>query len=145
MENSELAKYVDNQRWLMNSGLFTDAAKNMLFMYGSIAHPQVKAVDLNIDVENKSVDFKIYLPKPVMKKILKYYKLSKSTNFWGLRCFKNFLKKEGDMNFKNILSGFVRDYCGPNWSANVEIFDFADYEEGYDESEESIRGTTEYQ
>lgn len=138
MENKELAKYVDNQRWLMNSGLFSDSAKNMVFMYGSLAHKEVKAVELDIDVESKEVNYKIYLPKKVLKKFDKYQKLSKSDSFWGLWRFKRFLKKEGDMNFKNILAGFIKDFCGPKWEVNVEVFDVRDYqEEGHRDEEHS--------
>jgi hypothetical protein len=131
MDSNKLLEYVDNQRWLMNCGLFSDSAKNQLFMYGSIVHRDVRAVELDIDVEGKRVSYKIYVDKSLLKKIDKYHELSKATGFWGLRKFKKLLEKEGDLNFTRILNGFIRDYCGPKWSTDVTVLDFADYVEGY--------------
>lgn len=135
MDNKELMSYVDNQRWLMNNGLFSEPAKNQLFMYGSIVHPDVRAVELDINVEDKELSYSIYLPRSIMKKIHKYEKLSKSTGFWGLRRFRNFLKKEGDLNLQAILQGFVLDYCGPGWQVNLEVDDIANYSEEPSEPE----------
>lgn len=132
----ELMKYIDTQRWLINNGLFSEPVKNQLFTYGTLAHPDVRAVELDIDVEGKELHYKIYLPKRLLDKVEKYKKLSKSTGFWGLRRFKRFLKKEGDLNFENIVQGFITDYCGPGWQVNIEIEDFANYSE--DQSEEGV-------
>ena len=129
MDNQELMAYIDNQRWLMNQGLFSQPAKNQLFVYGSIIHDDVRAVELDIDVENKEFKYKVYVPRTLLKKIQKYEKLSKSTGFWGLRSFKRFLEKEGDLNLKAILQGFILDYCGPSWSIDLEILDFKTYSE----------------
>jgi len=30
-----------------------------------------------------------------------------------------------------ILSGFVKDYCGPKWNVKLEIKDFNSYEDGF--------------
>jgi hypothetical protein len=143
MKSEELLEYVDNQRWLMNCGLFSDSAKNQLFMYGSIAHRDVKAVELDIQVESKNVSYKIYVDKSLLKKIDKYHELSKATGFWGLRRFKKLLEKEGDLNFAKILGTFVKDYCGPKWSVDVEVLDFADYVEGYEHGATEDKGNSE--
>lgn len=113
----------------MNNGLFSEPAKNQLFIYGSIVHPDVRAVELDINVEEKIFNYTIYVPYSLIKKINKYEKLSKSTGFWGLRRFRSFLKKEGDLNLKAILSGFVYDYCGPSWQIELEVKDIANYSE----------------
>lgn len=136
----ELLKYIDTQRWLINNGLFSEPVKNQLFTYGTLAHPEVRAVELDIDVENKILNYKIYLPNSLIKKVERYKKLSKSTSFWGLRRFRRFLKKEGDLNFENIVQGFITDYCGPGWQANIEVVDFANYSE--DDSETGVEVST---
>lgn len=139
MDKKELMEYVDNQRWLMNSGLFTDSAKNQLFTYGTLIHREVRAIEVDIDPEKKVVSYKAFFDKRMLKKIEKYEKLSKETGFWGLRSFKKFLEKEGDLNFRNILTGFVRDFCGPGWSVSLEVLDFDGYIEGYEDEQDSDR------
>lgn len=130
----ELLKYIDTQRWLINNGLFSEPVKNQLFTYGTLAHPEVRAVELDIKTEEKELHYKIYLPKSLINKVEKYKRLSKSTSFWGLYRFRRFLKKEGDLNFTNIVQGFITDYCGPGWQVNIEVEDFANYSEDNSET-----------
>jgi hypothetical protein len=146
MQNRELMKYVDTQRWLINNNLFSDSIKNQLFTFGTLVHPEVRAVELDINAENKLLNYTIYFERPMIETFAKYAKLSKSTSFIGLLRFKRFLKKEGDLNIRNILQGFINDFCGTGWQANVEVRDFVDYSEDVSEtrdevSEESDRST----
>lgn len=39
------------------------------------------------------------------------------------------LKKEGSLNFQNMLAKFVLDFCGPKWSTEVEVHSFDKYVE----------------
>ena len=41
--------------------------------------------------------------------------------------FKRFLKKEGSLDFQSILNKFVKDFCGPKWSASVNVVDYDNY------------------
>lgn len=136
MDNNELADYIDNQRWLMNNGLLNDAAKNQLFVYGSIVHKEVQAVELHIDVATKKVSYEIYITKSLLNKIEKYKKLSTSKGFFDMWRFKRLLEKEGNLNFQHVLTRFVRDFCGPKWVTEVKIFDIEKYVEGLKESGE---------
>jgi hypothetical protein len=129
MDKKQLAEYVDQQRWLINNGLISDDVKNQLFFCGSIVHKDVRAVELDIDVDTKSVEYKIYLDKDLINKIEKYHQLSKSTSLFGLWRFKRLLKKEGSLDFSLILSKFVRDFCGPKWNTSVQVIDFSTYVE----------------
>ena len=43
---------------------------------------------------------------------------------WRFKCF---LKKEGSLNFHEMLNTFVKDFCGPGWSAKLTIVDFDVY------------------
>jgi hypothetical protein len=134
-----LEEYVDQRRWLLNNGLITDDIKNQLFLCGSIVHREVQAVELDLDLtdEKKIVHYKIYVDSNLLKKIADYEVLSKSTSLFGMWRFKRLLKKEGSLDFQQILGRFVTDFCGPKWSVTVKIVDFNSYIEGLGEQSET--------
>lgn len=137
MDTKELSEFVDQQRWLLNNGLVTDSVKNQLFFCGSIVHSDVQAVELTIEPEAKIVNYTIYVPKDLMKKMQKYKELSTATSLFGMWRFKRFLKKEGALDFNGMLNKFVKDYCGPKWSATVSVFDFDGYIDAIGENSET--------
>ena len=124
-----LEEYVDQRRWLLNIGLIPDDVKNQLFFCGSIVHKEVQAVEVDIVPDNKLVKYKIYIEQDLIKKIELYNVLSKSTTLFGMWRFKRLLKKEGALDFQQVLNKFVKDFCGPKWSVSVEIVDFNSYVE----------------
>ncbi len=127
MDQKEIVEYMDQQRWALSHGIVSDAVKNQLFFCGSIVHKEVQAVELEIEPEKKSVLYRVYVDSALLKKIELYKKLSTSTSLFGMWRFKRLLKKEGALDFKQILNKFVKDFCGPTWSADVEVVDFAKY------------------
>jgi hypothetical protein len=127
MEDQKLLEYVDQQRWLLNNGLLSDSIKNQLFFCGTIVHKDVQAVELKLTPEKRLISYVIYVEKPLLKKIDLYNKLSTSTSLFGMWRFKRFLKKEGSLDFQQLLSKFVKDFCGPTWATEVVVFDFAEY------------------
>lgn len=137
MENSEIAKLMDSDRWLLNNGLVSEAVKNQLFFCGTIVHKDVQAVEVKITPETKVVDYIIYVSSGLEKKIAKYKQLSTSKSIFGLWKFKRLLKKEGCLDFQSILSTFVKDYCGPKWKANANVVNFDSYVDGIEVSNES--------
>lgn len=132
-----MEEYVDQRRWLLNNGFITDDVKNQLFFAGSIAHKEVQAVELDLEPENKKVHYKIYVDSNLIKKIGKYQALSKSTTLFGMWRFKRFLKREGALDFTQILNKLVKDFCGPTWLATVQVVDFNDYVEGLGEQSDT--------
>ena len=136
--NEELLKYVDMQRWLMNSGLFTQSMKNQLFAYGSLVDSAVQAVELDIVIETQTLKYTIYVPTATLKLLEKYKRLSTATSFIGLWRFKRFLLKHGDLNYRNILQGFVSDFCGPKWNIDITVLDIKQYNEEQNEARKSI-------
>lgn len=134
-----LEEYVDQRRWLLNNGLITDDIKNQLFLCGSVVHKEVQAVEVNLDLvaEQKLVHYTIYVESSLLKKIAQYNVLSKSTTLFGMWRFKRLLKKEGSLDFQQILNKFVKDYCGPKWSVTVKTVDFNSYVEGLGEQSET--------
>ena len=122
-----LEEYVDQRRWLLNNGFITDDVKNQLFFAGSIAHKEVQAVELDLEPEKKLVHYKIYVGSDLIEKIALYHSLSKSTTLFGMWRFKRFLKREGALDFHQILNKLVKDFCGPTWIATVSVLDFDSY------------------
>ena len=124
-----LEEYVDQRRWLMNNGIISDDIKNQLFLYGSIVHKEVQAVEVKVESEKKVINYTIYVDKGLLDKIVQYEVLSKSDSLFGLWRFKRMLKKEGSLDFQQVLNSFVKDFCGPKWSVAVNTIDFEKYVE----------------
>jgi hypothetical protein len=127
MDVEKLSEFLDQQRWLLNNGLVPESMKNQLFFFGSVVHPDVQAVEVKIIPEEKCVDYTVYFTKKTLKMMEKYKQLSTSTSLFGMWRFKNFLKKEGSLNFQSMLESFVKDFCGPAWSTRLTIVDFDVY------------------
>jgi hypothetical protein len=116
MEKKELEQFLDQERWLINNGLLTDSVKNQLFFCGSIVHSQVQAVELEINPEQKQVQYTIYVNKDLIRKIELYKKLSTATSLFGMWKFKRFLKKNGALDFQGTsLCRIIVDLNGPQW------------------------------
>lgn len=121
---------LDHQRWLMNAGIVPDVVKNHLFMYGSIAHKNIKAVELSVDVEKKIVLYTLYADKKLLQKVQQFHQWRHSQNWFELWRLRRMLLKEGNLDFQRILSSFVADYLGPKWRVDMKILDYAQYNEG---------------
>lgn len=132
-EINKLNEHIDHQRWLLENGFINDLHKDNLFAYGSVVHIDVKAVEVDVVVENKKIAYCLYVTSSLLKKIEQYRQLSTSTSIMGLWRFKRMLKKEGNLNLRHLLTGFVNDYCGPGWSVDLSLKDFRKYEEGFEE------------
>ena len=129
----QVEEHLDHQRWLMNNGLLNDLHKDTLYLYGTLVHKDVQAIELNIDIEKKTLDYIIYISPKLLQSYKLYNELRAADSIIGLWRLKRLLKKKGNLNFMAILSGFVKDYCGPKWNIKLEIKDFSSYEEGYKE------------
>ena len=128
--------HLDHQRWLLNHGLINDLHKDTLYMYGAIVHKNVQAVEVRIDVENKVVEYDVYIDTELEKVLKKYETLSKSNSIISLWRLKKLLTKEGNLNFMSMLSRFVTDYCRPKWSVRLQIRNFAQYEDGFKQQQD---------
>jgi hypothetical protein len=127
MEFDKLNEFVDQQRWLLNNGLVHESSKNQLFFFGSIVHPAVQAVEMDLNPDAKSVAYTLYFTKDLLDKIAKYKTLSTDTSLIGMWKFKRLLKKEGDLNLQGILSTFVKGFAGPAWTTTITLVDFDVY------------------
>ena len=127
--NTVSSEYLDQQRWLMNSGLFTDNAKDTLFMYGSIVNKHITALELSIDPDNKRVHYVLYAAPSLVKAYNKYQELKSLGSVWAMWRTRRILSKNGNLEFQQLLSTFVRSYCGPGWATSMELKKSSDYEE----------------
>lgn len=132
MDSKELAEYIDQHRWLMNNGLVNDGIKNQLFMYGSIVHKEVKAVEVDINVEKRLIHYQLFFDKKMLENLARFKELSTSTGLIGMWRFKRMLKKQGNLHLDRGLKQFIKDYCGPKWNVEIEYLDVAKYVEGYE-------------
>jgi hypothetical protein len=139
MDSKDLAQYVDQERWLLNNGLISDTAKNNLYLYGALTNMDIKAVELDIDFAQKIVYYQLYVSRRLLKKFNAYNRLSTATSLVGLWRLRKLLKKEGNLNFSGMLNRFVKDFCGPYWSANVSVRNFADYKDGFEKEDGSVQ------
>jgi hypothetical protein len=124
----DVREHIDLQRWLINSNMINDLHKNTIFMYGSLLHKDVKAVEADINVENKVITYKIYLPYNIIRLKQKMLGLSSSQSIIGLWRYKRMLAKNGNLDFQAIASKFIKDYLGPNWNTKVEVLDIENYD-----------------
>jgi hypothetical protein len=124
-----IAEHIDQQRWLMNNGLITDEAKNNIYVYGTLVHNDVQAVDVAIDIDKKSIHYALYAKKGFIKSYNKFLLLKDSTSLFQLLKLKFLLKRCGNLNIGGILKSFITDYCGPTWSVSFELKDIKDYKD----------------
>jgi len=129
----QVEQHLDHQRWLMNHGLLNDLHKDTLYLYGTLIHKDVHAVELNIDIESKMLNYVIYVSTDLLKSYELYGRLRTASSIIDLWRLKRLLKKKGNLNFMAILNGFVKDYCGYKWNVGIEIKDFSSYEDGFKE------------
>jgi hypothetical protein len=136
-DDAVLERMLDQQRWLMNNGLINDIHKDQFYMYGAIVHKDIAAVELEIDVEKKNINYSLYADSAFLRKLDKFEELSKSTSLLGMWRFKRMLEKEGNLHLSAIIGRFIKDYCGPKWDSKVKMLNIKEYEDGYGEQENS--------
>lgn len=120
---------LDHQRWLINNGLFTPTAKNNLYAYGSLIHTDVQAVDLSIDIINKTFTYTVYIPKYLLKAKTNIDYLRSKKTLWSLWKLRSLVRKYGNLDFYPILLNFIHDYCGPAWKVNLIVDNINNYKE----------------
>jgi hypothetical protein len=108
-------------RWSINAGLATDRTNNTLYSYAYLCHKEVKAADVAIDIANKTITYKIYMPAKVVKAYYRYHRLVKSGGIIDLWRARRAVRKYGNLEIHKVLSDFVSKLCGPEWNTVLEI------------------------
>lgn len=142
-----LLTQLDYNRWLLNTGITNEITKDNLFMFGSVAHKDVKFVEMDLVFKDKVIEYKLYCDTSLYKDINEFYRLrelyvSKNIGIYNLWKLKRLLKKhtkgslkekmniigyECPLDVKSIVNKMVKDYCGPKWSSKVTILNVKDY------------------
>lgn len=149
MEQDKLLEYLDQTRWLCDNGFLTSDIKNTLYGYASIVHKDVKAIHLATDVGTKTLHYEIYVDNCLLKKINRYMadivrynititkKSLSISDFLFIWRFKRFVKREGNLDFSQVLKRFVKDLLGDKWKVNVNVLNIEDFKEEKEELENS--------
>ena len=119
--SNDVYEHVDQHRWLLNNGLFTDQAKDTLYLYGAIINQSITAVEVSVNSNTKIVKYIVYAPNPLLRDYNRYQALKGIGSILGMWKLKRLLKRHGNLEFLKILSGFVKTYCGPAWSVELEL------------------------
>lgn len=135
----DINDHLTHQRWLLDNGLINDLHKDNLFVYGTIVHKEIQAVQVDIDVEKKQVRYDVYITGGLIKKIALFDRLQNSTGIIALWRLRNLVRNEGNLNFHSVLNKFVKDYCGPKWNADVKVKNIEEYEEGFKQQAKNDR------
>jgi hypothetical protein len=128
MDEKDLANYLDHQRWLINNGLLNPIVQDNLFMYGTLAHPDLKELDVSVDVLNKHINYILFFDTKMISAINKFNDLILKKNFWGILRLWFFLKRHGNLDFKSPLQRMVSDYCGAKWTIDVQVKHVSEYQ-----------------
>jgi hypothetical protein len=123
----DISETIDQERWLMNNGLFSTNSKNNIYMYGALCHREIVAVDVAIESSNKTINYSLYCKSSLLKSIDTYNNLKHNKDFWSLFKLRSLLKKQGNLNISLILNNFIHDYCGPDWNVIIVLKDEKEY------------------
>lgn len=126
---SNVYEILDQHRWLLNNGLFTDQTKDSLYLYGAIINQGITAVELSVDSNTKIIKYTLYAELSLLKDYNRYITLKNTDSIFGMWKLKRLLKRHGNLEFLKILSSFVKTYCGPAWSVDLELKESSEYED----------------
>lgn len=129
MTTGDVYEHLDQHRWLLNNGLFTDQTKDSLYLYGAIINQGITAVELSVNSNTKAVKYTLYAEPSLLKDYNRYIALKNTDSIFGMWKLKRLLKRHGNLEFLKILSGFVKTYCGPAWSVDLELKESSEYED----------------
>lgn len=127
--SNDVYEHVDQHRWLLNNGLFTDQAKDTLYLYGAIINQSITAVEVSVNSNTKIVKYIVYAPNSLLRDYDRYQALKGTGSILGMWKLKRLLKRHGNLEFLKILSGFVKTYCGPAWSVELDLKESSEYED----------------
>jgi hypothetical protein len=128
MDEKELVNYLDHQKWLINNGLINTVVQDNLFMYGTLAHPELKELDVSVDVLRSHINYTLFFETKMINVINKFNSLVSKNSFWGILRLWFLLKRHGNLDFKTPLQKMVADYCGPKWSVDIQVKNVSEYQ-----------------
>jgi hypothetical protein len=121
----EIQETIDNERWLMNNGLISDSAKNNIYVYAYLVNKGITAAEVDINPESKTIYYNLYV-KDNLLKAYNYYS-NRDDSWFSLIKSAYYVRKYGNLNFKMLLTKFVKDYMGPSWKVNLSVKKSSEY------------------
>lgn len=121
MIDAKLAEYLDTRRWLINNGLLDENTKAQIWEFAAYVSPDVIALEVDIDVENKSISYTLYGEDQLIKNFNKFHKLVKAKTFIGVWLLKRFLRKHGSQDIEGMLQRCISDFLGPKWKVKAQL------------------------
>jgi hypothetical protein len=103
-------------RWSLNAGIITDQIKDTLYGYAYLIHLDIRAAEVSIDANTKTINYKVYLSKKLDKAIKAYRSNLQSGGIIALWKAKRLVKKHGNLELEKVLKDFVDRFCGPGWT-----------------------------
>jgi hypothetical protein len=128
---------LDQQRWLMNNGLFSDEAKNNIYVYGSLVNSNVSAVEVAIDVEKKVIAYKLYVSSKYLVALNKFNGIRFNAGFFALIRKYFLLKRYSNFDLLKVLKSFINDYCGPSWNVTMILIDEKEYQDEHSNEDDT--------
>ena len=113
--------------------MLTDVHKDNLFMFGSIIHSGIQAVEVDTDVNNHDIKYRVYVSSKLLSDYNSFHKKVSKGSIWSLFWAKRLIKKHTFLDWETAINNFVHTYCGAKWTVSVKILPIKEY---IDESED---------
>jgi hypothetical protein len=118
----DLDKQIGTDRWLMDNGLVSSSTQENLLAYGYLSSEYVSNVEVLVNVENKTVVYKVQLPRKAAKQYKRFRKFfdSQPASLVGkYRKLRN-IRNSHRINVEGNLCRFLKDYL-PGYKVETEI------------------------
>ena len=123
-EVKELERMLATERWFLSTGLVPETVQENLIAYGWLSSEKAMDVEVILDVNTKSVTYKVKLTKKDLKGYTKHraglIKYKGATSIFGKWMLLRLLRNNVKMDIEGNLRRFLKDYL-PDFKLNVEV------------------------
>lgn len=120
---SELDERLSTERWLLSVGLVPESVQENLVSFGYLASDRVFDVEVDLDLANKAVAYRLFMSPKNLKAHAKYaaklVEYGGATSLWGKFMYLRLLKKKIKMDIQGNLNKFVASYL-PGFKVTME-------------------------
>lgn len=117
-------------RWLWGNGVLSEGMKQNFMLFGYVAHPGIKSVELVVPEESdpekpRSIEFKVWLPRKELQRYLRHKKLVRwltgsGSLFWRWILVK-VLERGDQIDIDRNIRRSVREYLGTETQVQVTV------------------------
>lgn len=123
-EVKELERMLATERWFLSTGLVPETVQENLIAYGWLSSEKAMDVEVILDVNTKSVTYKVKLTKKDFKGYTKHraglIKYKGATSIFGKWMLLRLLRNNIKIDIEGNLRRFLKDYL-PDFKLNVEV------------------------